>query len=107
MRYKKLDRTKRRAERRASREEYNIVGNSIFIFCIVYNKLRLERHSCFRHSIKQHRLPQAVLAIVKAACSEASTKCVVVWVCAVTLLLVLDVVVDHIDLSIALPLIVP
>ena len=57
-RYKKLDRTKRRAERRASREEYNIVANSIFVFCIVYNKLRFERHSCFRHSISQHALPQ-------------------------------------------------
>ena len=33
-RYKNLDRTKRRAERRASREEYNIVGNSMFVFFI-------------------------------------------------------------------------
>ena len=29
----------------------------MFVFFIVYNKLRFKRHSCFRHSINQHRLP--------------------------------------------------
>ena len=60
-RYKNLDRTKRRAERRASREEYNIVGNSMFVFFIVYNKLKLERHLCFRHSINQHAVPTGLV----------------------------------------------